>query len=160
MNRAGGLGAALGLAVLLAVSLGALALGGALTRPAIPEWYASLAKPDWTPPDRVFTPVWTALFVMMAVAAWLVWRRAGAAARRPLALFAVQLGLNVLWSALFFAARSPGLALLDIGALLIAIAATIAAFRRVSRAAAWLLVPYLLWVGYAAALNLAIWRLN
>ncbi|MCX8090813.1 MAG: tryptophan-rich sensory protein [Verrucomicrobiae bacterium] len=125
------------------------------------EWYASLQKPSWTPPPWVFGPVWTVLYTMMAVAAWLVWRQGGfAAQRRPLGLFVIQLALNASWTPLFFGLRRPDLAFAEIVLLWVAIAATLAAFRRVSVTAAWLLVPYLAWVSFAAALNFALWRLN
>jgi tryptophan-rich sensory protein len=125
------------------------------------EWYAGLKKPSWNPPARVFGPVWTALYTMMAVAAWLVWKRGGfAAQRRPLALFLVQLALNAAWTPLFFGLHWTGVAFAEIVLLWLAIAATIAAFRPVSRVAAWLLVPYLTWVGFAAVLNFTLWRLN
>lgn len=150
-----------GLVVLLAVCLGAAALGSAATVPRIDEWYAALDKPSWTPPSWVFGPVWTVLYIAMAVAAWLVWRQAGlAAARWPLGLFAVQLGLNVAWSWLFFGLRSPALGLIDILLLWIAIAATLASFWRRTTAAGLLLAPYLAWVTFAAVLNSAIWWLN
>jgi len=122
-------------------------------------WYDALAKPAWTPPGWLFGPVWTVLYVLMAVAAWLVWLeqpRLSAA----IALWSAQLALNGVWSLLFFGLERPGLAAIDIVALLLAIAATALAFARVSRVAALLLVPYLAWVGFATALNLAIWRLN
>jgi len=122
-------------------------------------WYEALAKPDWTPPPWIFGPVWTALYLMIATAAWLVWiarPRVSAA----LACWMLQLVLNGIWSWLFFGLQRPGLAAVDIVALLIAILATVYAFGRVSRAAAWLLVPYLCWVAFAAALNITIWRLN
>lgn len=149
------------LALLLLLCLGTGWLGSLATAPAIEPWYRGLAKPAWTPPDAAFGIVWTVLYLLMAVAAWLVWLAAPpAAVRRPLGLFLLQLALNAAWSPLFFGLRSPGLALLDILLLLPAILATLLAFRRHSRAAAMLMAPYLLWVLYAAALNLAIWRLN
>jgi tryptophan-rich sensory protein len=124
-------------------------------------WYASLRKPPWNPPGWVFGPVWTLLYAMMAVAAWLVWRRGGLAAQRgPLAWFLVQLALNAAWTPLFFGLHRPDWAFLDIVLLWIAIAATLASFRRVHRGAAWLLVPYLAWVSFAAVLNFTLWRLN
>lgn len=135
-------------------------IGARVTLPAIPGWYAQLAKPSFTPPNWAFGPVWTALYVMMAIAAWLTWRTDSPLRSRALALWAVQLALNLAWSMLFFGARQPGLALAEIVALLLAIIATIALFARVAPLAAWLLVPYLAWVGYASALNFAIWRLN
>ena len=141
----------------------ALTLCAALTGFFIqPEgYYAQLAKPVWSPPAWVFGPVWTALYVAMAVAAWLVWRCGGWRGQRgPLGLYLVQLALNALWTPLFFGLRSPGLALLGIILLLVAIAFTSRAFFRVHRVAGWLLVPYLLWVGFATALNFSIWRLQ
>jgi tryptophan-rich sensory protein len=152
---------AVGLLVFLAVCFSAAALGGAATYPRIEGWYATLTKPSWTPPNGVFGPVWTLLYIAMAVAAWLVWRQKGArGARAPLVLFAVQLGLNVAWSWLFFGLMAPGLGAVDILLLWIAIVATLVAFWRRSIAAGLLLVPYLAWVTFAAALNFAIWRLN
>jgi len=125
------------------------------------EWYASLKKPAWNPPGWVFGPVWTALYAMMAVAAWLVWRRGGFSThRKPLVIFLVQLVLNAGWTPLFFGLHSPGLAFAEIVLLWLAIAATIVVFRPVSRTAMLLLVPYLAWVSFATALNFALWRLN
>mgnify|MGYP000953551091 CR=1 FL=1 len=125
------------------------------------EWYAKLNKPSWNPPAWVFGPVWTALYLMMAVAAWIVWRQGGwAKQRRPLRIFLVQLALNALWTPLFFGLQRPGLAFAEIVLLWLAIGATLAAFRPVSRTAAWLLVPYLAWVTFAAVLNFTLWRLN
>ncbi len=122
------------------------------------EWYAGLQKPAGTPPDAVFGPVWTVLYACIGVAGARVWLRAGAGL--PIALWVLQLALNATWSWLFFGLHRPGLALAEICALWLAIGATALAFRPVSRAAAWLLVPYLLWVGYAARLNWGIWQLN
>ncbi len=125
------------------------------------EWYAALKKPSWNPPGWVFGPVWTTLYTLMAVAAWLVWRRGGfAAQRRPLGLFLAQLALNAAWTPLFFGLKNPGLAFAELVLFWLAIAATLVAFRSVSRAAAWLLVPYLAWVSFAVVLNFALWRLN
>ena len=136
-----------------AASLGAFFMPG--------EWYATLKKPSWNPPGWIFGPVWSALYTMMAVAAWLVWKRGGfAAQRRPLTLFLVQLALNAVWTPLFFGLHRPGLAFAEIVMLWLAIAATLAAFRPVSRPAAWLFVPYLAWVSFAAVLNFTLWRLN
>ncbi|HEY8506360.1 MAG TPA: TspO/MBR family protein [Gemmataceae bacterium] len=152
---------AAGLAVAALVCFGVAALGGAVTYPAVGDWYTSLAKPSWTPPGWVFGPVWTVLFACMAVAAWLVWRRAGwENARTALSLFALQLGLNLAWSFLFFGLHRPGAALADVVLLWLAIAATVRAFWRHSPAAGALLLPYLAWVSFAAALNFAIWRMN
>lgn len=136
-------------------------LGGLATAPNIDGWYAGLAKPSWTPPPWVFGPVWSALYLTMAVAAWLVWRRDGfSAGAVPLALFGVQLALNGVWSWLFFALQSPAVALVDIVLLWAAIVATTVIFWRRSTLAGALLVPYVAWVSFAAALNYAIWRLN
>ena len=149
------------LAVLVASCLAIGAVGGIVTASSVDTWYPGLNKPAWNPPDSVFGPVWTLLYLMMAVAAWLVWRRRGAAdVRAAMTLFAVQLGLNAAWSVLFFGLRRPGLAAVEIVLLWLAIVATMALFARVSRPAGWLLVPYLGWVSFAAALNIAIWRLN
>ncbi len=136
-----------------AASMGALFMPG--------EWYAALKKPSWNPPGWVFGPVWSALYAMMAVAAWLVWQRGGfAAQRRPLSAFLVQLALNAMWTPLFFGLHWPGLAFAEIILLWVAIAWTIATFWRVHRAAAWLLAPYLAWVSFAAVLNGTLWKLN
>ena len=137
----------------LAVCLGAGALGGIATTQSVATWYPTLAKPSWTPPGWLFAPVWTALYIAMAVAGWRVWRRVGG---RALTSFAVQLALNVAWSFLFFGLRQPVLGMIDITALWLAIVVTLASFRKVDGPAAWLLVPYLGWVTFASALNLAI----
>ena len=142
----------------LLVCFAAAAMGG-LFMPD--EWYTSLKKPSWNPPGWIFGPVWTALYTMMAVAAWLVWERGGfAAQRRPLALFFAQLTLNAAWTPLFFGLHRPDLAFAEIALLWLAITATLGAFLRASYVAAWLLAPYLAWVSFAAALNLTLWRLN
>ncbi len=124
-------------------------------------WYERLLKPALNPPAWVFGPAWTLLYLMMGVAAWLVWQRRGiAGAPWSLGLFLLQLGLNTLWSYLFFGLQQPGLAFLDIIALWLAILATLLAFWRHYRPAGQLLLPYLLWVSFAAYLNLQFWRLN
>jgi tryptophan-rich sensory protein len=134
---------------------------GAIASANASEFYAGLDKPDWAPPAGVFGPVWTVLYASMAVAAWLVWReRSWARARGALGLFVLQLAVNALWSWLFFAWRRGGLAFADIVVLLVLIAATMIAFARVRRLAAWVLVPYLLWVCFAAALNWTVWQRN
>ncbi len=137
----------------------AAAIGGLATAASVTSWYADLAKPAWTPPSWVFGPVWGVLYSLMAVAAWLVWRLRPTS-ERPMIAFWTQLVLNVLWSVCFFGLRSPGLGLIAIGALLVAIIVTRNAFASVSRLAGWLLVPYLLWVAYAATLNAGIWWQN
>lgn len=150
------------LAAFVGICGAVLLAGGAVTAPAIPGWYASLAKPSFNPAPWVFSAVWPLLFLAMALAGWLVWRRAGSAGavRGPLLLFAVQLALNLLWSVLFFGLKSPAAALVEIAFLWLAIAATLAAFWRIDRAAGLLFVPYLAWVSFAVALTAAIWRLN
>jgi benzodiazapine receptor len=125
------------------------------------EWYAGLVKPALTPPPWVFGPVWTLLYLMMGIAAWLVWRKQGlAGALGPLGLFLLQLALNALWSYLFFGLQRPGLAFLDIVTLWLAILAALVAFWRVYPLAGLLLLPYLLWVSFATYLNFQFWRLN
>ncbi|MBU3680122.1 MAG: tryptophan-rich sensory protein [Candidatus Kapabacteria bacterium] len=125
------------------------------------DWYAMLSKPTWNPPSWVFGPVWTVLYIMMGVSVWLVWKEGGfARQRRPMTLFLVQLVLNAIWTPLFFGMHMLGTAFAEIILLWLAILATILAFRRVSSTAAWLLVPYLLWVSFATVLNGTLWRMN
>jgi len=123
-------------------------------------WYTALHKPSWTPPNWLFGPVWTALYVAIAVAGWLVWRSKALSVTKPILTWLLQLILNGLWSWLFFGLRRPDFALVDIIALLITICWFIASANKISQVAAWLFVPYALWVGFAAALNFAIWQLN
>jgi benzodiazapine receptor len=146
-----------GLLGFLLLSLAVATLGSMATTPAIPTWYAQLNKPTWTPPNIAFPIVWPILFGMMALSAWMVWRKGGQLA---LWIYALQLTLNAAWSWLFFYLQQPGLAFLEIIVLWLAIAATVVSFSRVSRTAALLLIPYLAWVSFAATLNFAIWRLN
>ena len=137
----------------LAPALGAWAMPG--------EWYAALRKPSWNPPSWLFGPVWTALYLMLATAAWLVWRRGGwAGQRRALTLYLVQLALNAAWTPLFFGLKMPGIAFAEIILLLAAVVTTAFAFRRVNKAAGALLVPYIAWVSFAGFLNFTLWRLN
>lgn len=150
-----------GLVGFLAASWVVQGLASWLTFASVRDWYPTLAKPAWTPPNWVFGPVWTLLYILMAVAAWLVWRKAGlAGARLALVLYFVQLTLNAAWSGLFFGLRNPTAGLVDILLLWILIAATLTAFARHSAVAAGLLAPYFVWVSYAAALNFAIWQMN
>lgn len=145
------------------VCFAAAGVGSLVTTPQTADgaWYDTLNKPFFTPPDWLFGPVWTLLFLSMAVAGWLVWRARGfSGARVAMALFFGQLALNVLWSVVFFGLESPGLGLVEILVLWAAILLTILAFGRVSRPAGWLLVPYLAWVSFAALLNAGIWWLN
>ena len=146
---------AVGLAGWIAVCLGAAAVG-ARFRPD--GWYVALDKPRWNPPSWVFAPVWTTLYVLMGVAAWLAWREVGLGV--ALAPFAVQLVLNAAWTWLFFGLRRPGLALADLVVLWLAVAVTLVAFWSVRPLAGALLVPYLAWVTFAGALNASLWRRN
>jgi len=149
------------LLVFVVICLAAGRLGAALTEPALEGWYDTLQKPNWTPPDVVFPVAWSVLYVTMGIAAWLVWKTAERGELRlPLTLFFGQLVINVLWSFSFFGQRSPFLGLICLGALVLAVILTTIAFTRVNRAAGWLFLPYLLWLGYAGALNFAIWKMN
>ncbi len=151
----------LGLAAFLILCFAAAGVGGAVTAPKIPTWYATLVKPIWNPPNWIFSPVWSAIYFCMAVAAWLVWRQGGFSATwKPLALFGLQLGLNVLWSCIFFGLQAPGVAFFEVLLLWVAIATTMVAFWRRSMIAGILFVPYLAWVTFASVLNLVIWQLN
>jgi len=150
----------LGLVGWLAVTVVAAALGG-LASAAAGSFYAQLSRPDWAPPAAIFGPVWSMLYLMMGLAAWLVWRERGwRGAPAALALFCVQLVANALWTWLFFAWRLGLWSLIDIVVLWALIVGTIIGFWRVRTLAALLLLPYLAWVSFAAALTLAVWRLN
>lgn len=150
----------LGLIGWLLVSLAAGAAGALATTQAR-EFYSGLVKPAWAPPGWLFGPVWTTLYIMMGVAAWLVWRRAGwSGAAVALSLFLAQLVCNALWSWIFFAWRSGALAFAEILLLAALIIATMLAFARVRTAAALLLLPYLAWVVFATALTWTLWRAN
>ena len=122
------------------------------------EWYASLRKPSWNPPSWLFGPVWTLLYVMMATAAWLVWRRGDS--QRALTFYVVQLALNAAWTPIFFGLKMPALAFAEILILLAAIVLTAREFSRNSTVAALLLTPYIAWVAFASFLNFTLWRLN
>lgn len=145
--------------VLLAFVAAVVLVGAGIGMATAPgAWYAGLEKPFFNPPNWVFGPVWTVLYVMIGVAGWLVWRRAPASA--AMALWGAQMLLNWLWSPVFFAMQAPGAAVIVIVPLLAAILAFIVAARRVDVRASWLFAPYALWVGFATVLNIAIWRLN
>jgi translocator protein len=146
------------LAGFVALCLSVAAVGGFATASSVIDWYPTLNKPSWNPPSWLFGPVWTVLYIMMAVAAWLVWKQDDS--RPALILWGGQLALNLAWSFLFFGARSPILGLIDIIAMWLSIAATIFLFAQKSRVAAYLMVPYLCWVSFATALNAAIVMLN
>jgi len=145
------------LAVFVLANLAA-ASSGAFFRPG--EWYAALAKPPWTPPNWAFPVVWSILFVLNAVAGWLVWMAAGTSAALPLALYGASLMINASWSAVFFGARRMGLGFVIVVLLWLSIAAVMAAFAAVRPLAALLIAPYLVWVTIASALNLRVWQLN
>jgi len=152
---------AIALIVSLAICFAVAGIGSWVTAGGLREWYPSLAKPSWNPPNWIFGPVWSTLFAMMAVSAWLLWeQRERTGAHRALGLFALQLALNFAWSGIFFGVRQPGWALVEIVVLWVAIAATIAASWSVDRRASALLIPYLGWVAFASFLNLTLWRLN
>jgi len=143
------------------LSQAAGAVGSLFTFSAIAGWYLELARPALSPPNWVFGPVWNTLYILMGVAAFLVWKRgSGPRVRRALLVFGLQLSLNALWSVLFFGLQSPALGLMCIAALWLSIVWTIVLFGKVSRPAARLLWPYLAWVTFASYLNAAIWLLN
>ncbi len=137
-------------------------VGSIFTMPAIDLWYAGLVKPSFNPPDAVFGPVWSILYFLMGISLYLVWREGASVPRVNFAIgiFGVQIILNTLWSVVFFGMENPGGGLFVIGLLWIAILANIFAFIRISKVAAYLLIPYLLWVSFAAVLNFEIWILN
>ncbi len=137
-------------------------IGTVFTTPAIPTWYAGLVKPALNPPSWVFGPVWTLLYALMGIAAFIIWEKGFGRkdVKVALGLFALQLALNAIWSPIFFGLQNPGLALIVIAFMWIAIVFTIISFSRLSKIAAWLLVPYLAWVSFASYLNASIWMLN
>lgn len=141
------------------VAVAIVAVVGGLASASASEQYAGFAQPSWAPPSRLFGPVWTVLYLTIAVSGWLVWRRSGVTSPAHV-VYGVQLLLNMAWTPLFFGAGMFGLAFAEIVVLWLSIVATIVLFARHSRPAAWLLVPYLAWVTFASALNLAIWMLN
>lgn len=150
----------LGLFGWLALSFAVSAIGASASIEA-GTFYSQLTQPAWAPPGWLFGPVWATLFTLMGIAAWLVWRTGGFAQQRwPLAAYACQLALNALWSWLFFAWKLGGPAFFEVLLLWLGIAVTLVLFWRVRRFAGLLLVPYLLWVSFAAVLNLSLWRLN
>lgn len=136
-------------------------LGYFWTEESVNTWYTTLNKPSWTPPNWLFGPVWTVLYLLIAVSGWLIYRKPRSMMRTiALGFWGLQLVLNLLWSYFFFAQQSPGLGLMDIIALCLSICLTISCAWNVSRLASLLLIPYLLWVLYATALNTSIWLFN
>jgi len=151
------------LPIFLLASFGAAAIGGLATSGSVNTWYQEIARPTWTPPDFLFGPVWTVLYILIGIAGWLAFSRGAARPRLrawAMTAFAAQLLANALWSIFFFGLQSPFLALLDIALLWVLIGATLLLFRPLSPASALLLLPYWLWVGFAAVLNAAIWAMN
>ncbi|UCC99693.1 MAG: tryptophan-rich sensory protein [Phycisphaerales bacterium] len=148
----------LGLTFWVALTFGVAAFGSQF-EPG--DWYAHIAKPAWTPPGWVFGPVWGLLYLLMGVSAWLVWRqRFRTSVSLPLGFYIVQLAVNGLWSWIFFGSQRIGLALIDLTVLVIVVAITAAMFWRVNRRAGYMLLPYLLWISFAAVLNFQIWQMN
>ncbi|HBU27940.1 TPA: TspO protein [Candidatus Uhrbacteria bacterium] len=152
---------ALWLVAAVLICEGAGLLGVLFTNSSVSGWYTTLVTPALNPPGWVFGPVWTLLYALMGVSVYLVWRKkTNKKYKQAFMVFGGQLALNALWSPLFFGAQNPGLALVDIVLLLLAILWTIKLFHTISRPAAYLLIPYVAWVGFATYLNLAIWLLN
>jgi translocator protein len=153
---------AMGILVFVLICEGAGIIGSLFTRPSIPGWYAGLVKSPFNPPNWVFAPVWTALFALMGLSAYLVYAKGAGRkdVRKALAVFVAQLVLNTLWSIVFFGAHMIFAAVIVIVALWATILATIVLFRRISKAAAYLLIPYILWVSFATVLNISLYVLN
>ncbi len=148
------------IAIFIPVATGAIS--GFFTVSGVDSWYQIIQKPSWNPPSWIFAPVWTTLYIMMGIALYLVWR---SGERKPLKktaiwLFALQLLLNFSWSFIFFYKQEPGLAFAELLCLWLMILATIFVFAKISKLAAWLLVPYISWVSFASILNFTIWKLN
>jgi translocator protein len=148
------------LSIAIPVAVGATA--GLFTSAEIPGWYQTIQKPSWNPPNWLFAPVWTSLYVMMGIALFLVWKSnvTDKVKKKAISLFAMQLALNFCWSFIFFNQHQIGWALVEIGVMWLFILLTIFAFARISKVAAWLLVPYVSWVSFATILNYTIWQLN
>ncbi|MBI4158503.1 MAG: tryptophan-rich sensory protein [Candidatus Yanofskybacteria bacterium] len=149
------------LVIAIGVSLGSGAIGSFFTAPVVQSnWYLELVKPALNPPSWVFGPVWTTLYLLMGISLWLVWKSNSKEKSKAIWLFAVQLALNAIWSPIFFGAQSIGSALAVIILLWAAIVLTTLIFKKISKTAAWLLVPYIAWVSFALYLNYSIWMLN
>ncbi|MEI8011618.1 MAG: TspO/MBR family protein [Candidatus Omnitrophota bacterium] len=140
---------------------GAAAVGSVFTAASVKSWYSTIRKPAWNPPDKVFAPVWTILYLMMAVAGWMAWERLpGNILCLPMMLFVVQLILNAGWSALFFGLRKPGWAFMELMLLWVSILLTMTSFWNIYWLAGLLFLPYFLWVSFAGVLNFHLWKLN
>lgn len=150
------------LAAFVALTLSAAGIASAFTARSVRTWYPALRKPPGNPPTSYFGPVWTVLYILITIAAWNAWRVGDgwSGASSAITVFLIQLALNAAWSVIFFGVRSPGLALLEIILLWVAIFATIILFWRISTLSGALLIPYLAWITYATYLNAGIWRLN
>ena len=148
------------ISILIPLAVGAVS--GLFTASSVNDWFKTLNKPWFNPPSWLFAPVWTILYIMMGIAFYIIWNSHSKLEKRynGYTYYWLQLGLNFLWSFLFFYYKRPDLALIDIILLFIMIASTIFSFRKISKTAAWLLAPYLCWVAFATALNFEIWRLN
>ena len=148
------------LSVVCTVGLGLA--GGLFTAPEIQGWFLHLQKPSWNPPNWLFAPVWTTLYILMGIAFFLIWKTKSVADIKQWAIiiFIAQFALNLAWSYIFFKEHQPGWAFVDIVVLWLAILCTIIGFSRVNKLATWLLVPYISWVSFAALLNYTIWQLN
>lgn len=147
--------------LLIALCLAVEVLGGLFTQSSVTTWYPSIAKPSWTPPSFVFGPVWTLLYLMMALAIWLIWKTPATPLRsRAYKLFGAELFVNFIWSPLFFGLHSPLYGMIDIILLWALLVPTILTFYQLRPLSAYLLLPYLIWTTYAGALNIAIWYLN
>lgn len=148
------------IAIMIVIAELAGIVGSVFTAPAIGEWYSTLEKPMWTPPGWVFAPVWLSLYALMGIAAGIIWNSKSKIRKNALSIYGIQLVLNILWSIIFFGIRSPGYAFAEIVLLWLAIWATMSFFTRISKKAGWMLMPYILWVTIAAALNYSIWMMN
>ena len=135
-------------------------IGSVFTTPSIPTWYAGINKPDFTPPNRLFAPVWTTLFLLMGISLYWIWEKGLKKNKLAVYVFSAQLILNIIWSLLFFGLQNPYLAFIEIIILWIAILTTIILFYRISKKAGIMLIPYLVWVSIAAFLNYSVWVLN
>lgn len=150
------------LIIAIAIPLAIGSISGYFTASSVNGWFVTLNKPSFNPPKWLFAPVWTVLYIMMGISFYIIWKSHAKLEKRytGYTYYWLQLGLNFMWSLLFFYFQRPDLALIDIILLFIMIASTIFSFRKISKTAAWLLVPYLCWVAFATALNFQIWRLN
>lgn len=150
------------LIIAIAIPLLVGGISGFFTASSVGGWYQTINKPSWNPPNWIFGPVWTTLYVMMGIALFLVWKQQGSSSQKNTAiiLFAVQLAFNFCWSLIFFKWHQPGWALAEIIVMWLLILLTIFAFAKVNTVAAWLLVPYISWVSFATLLNYTIWKLN